>query len=86
MNTDGSHQQQLTDWKGWDSDPIWSPDGSQILFTSDRDATPEELAIDEQQSAGERGLAVYAMNADGSNVDPIFDDGAMQNVPTSWKQ
>ena len=84
MNTDGSHQQQLTDWKGWDSDPIWSPDGSQILFTSDRDATPDELAIDEQQSAGERGLAVYAMNADGSKVDPIFDDGAMQNVPTSW--
>lgn len=84
MNADGSHQRQLTHWKGWDSEPIWSPDGSQIVFTSDRDATPAELDIDERQSAGERGLAVYAMNADGSNVQSIFDDGAMQNVPTSW--
>jgi Tol biopolymer transport system component len=84
MNVDGSALQQLTDWKGWDSNPIWSPDGSQILFTSDRDATPAELAIDEEQSAGERGLAIYLMNADGSDVRSVYDDGAMQNVPTSW--
>ena len=84
MNADGSQLQQLTDWNGWDSDPIWSPDGSQILFTSDRDATPTELAIDEQQSAGEQGLAVYVMKADGSGVRSLFDDGAMQSVPTSW--
>jgi Tol biopolymer transport system component len=84
MNPDGSHMQQLTDWKGWDSDPFWSPDGGQILFTSDRDATPAELSIDERQSAGERGLALYVMNADGSDVRSLFDDGAMQSVPTSW--
>ena len=84
MNVDGSGLRQLTDWRGWDSAPVWSPDGSRLLFTSDRDATHAELLADERQTAGERGLAVYGMNADGSDVRSIYDDGAMQDVPTSW--
>jgi Tol biopolymer transport system component len=84
MNVDGSGLQQLTDWKGWDSDPIWSPDGSELLFTSDRDATARELAIDESAQAGERGLGVYLMNADGTDVRLLFKDDSMQSVPSSW--
>jgi Tol biopolymer transport system component len=85
MDADGSNMWRLTAWKGWDSAPVWSPDGGQIAFTSDRDASPQELSIDERQLAGERGLAVYVMKADGTDVRLVFADDAMQTVPTSWR-
>ena len=33
MNADGSNPKQLTDTRGFESSPAWSPDRSQILFT-----------------------------------------------------
>ncbi|PYP53118.1 MAG: hypothetical protein DMD45_02145, partial [Gemmatimonadetes bacterium] len=50
----------------WDYDPTWSPDGSQIAFTTRRDGNDE----------------IYAMSAsDGSGIlrlttDPAFDGEA----------
>ena len=35
----------------WNSDPVWSPDGSKLAFVSNRDGTPE----------------IYVMESDGSN-------------------
>jgi len=55
MNPDGSVQQRLTSDRSNDSDPAWSPDGSQIAFTSTR--------------GGDRDI--YVMNADGTNVRPL---------------
>lgn len=63
MNADGSSPTRLTDDRSrtdrlpsfvhvYDSDPVWSPDGSKIAFVSNRD----------------RLFAIYVMNADGSNV------------------
>lgn len=83
MAADGSDLEQLTEWKGWDSRPVWSSDGNEILFTSDRGATPAELET--KGLGGVQGLAIYVMDADGSHVRLIFDDGAMQDVPTSWR-
>ena len=37
MNADGSGQTRLTNIPGFDGEPVWSPDGSRIAFSSDRD-------------------------------------------------
>jgi Tol biopolymer transport system component len=50
VNTDGTGLMRLTDDPGQESFPVWSPDGTQIAFHSNRD---------------ERG-DVFVMNADGS--------------------
>ncbi|MDP9389616.1 MAG: hypothetical protein M3Q48_17300 [Actinomycetota bacterium] len=51
MNADGSNQTRLTENKFQDSLPVWSPDGTKIAFTTNRDSDFE----------------IYVMNADGSN-------------------
>jgi len=62
MNADGSNQTRLTDNPAADWGPSWSPDGSRIVFVSNRDENVE----------------IYTMNADGSDqirltVEPAED-------------
>ena len=45
MNVDGSNLVQLTDWHGYDNSPTWSPDGTQIVYTSDRDGAYDLYAV-----------------------------------------
>jgi TolB protein len=52
VNDDRSDVRRLTATPAREEDPSWSPDGSKIAFTSDRDGNPE----------------IYTMNADGSGV------------------
>ena len=66
MNADGSNQTRLTNsgsagcldeslvTSTWSENPSWSPDGTKIIFTSDRSTT----SIDED---------LWIMNADGTN-------------------
>ena len=52
VNADGSGSRNLTDSDhAYDDNPVWSPDGRAIAFTSDRDGNVE----------------IYVMDADGSN-------------------
>jgi Tol biopolymer transport system component len=54
MNKDGSNQRNISNhpaWDGYNWEFSWSPDGSQILFTTDRDGN----------------LEIYIMDADGGN-------------------
>jgi TolB protein len=46
--------------------PIWSPDGSKIAFTTNRDGNPE----------------IYVMNADGSNVRRMTNSPGIDVSPT----
>jgi len=62
---DGRNEVQLTDTLAREQRPTWSPDGSRIAFTSDRDGNEE----------------IYVMAADGSDVrrltnGPTFDHDA----------
>jgi Tol biopolymer transport system component len=59
MNADGSGQAQLTQPPGFSEDgaPNWAPDGSKLVFSSDRHCSTSCAQID-----------LYTVNADGSNV------------------
>ena len=61
MNADGSGQTRLTDNPASDTQPAWSPDGSRIVFTSNRDE-PNPSTCSHFLCNHE----IYVMNADGS--------------------
>jgi len=64
MDPDGSNQVNLTNDPADDFDPVWSPDGSQIAFVSNREnETP--------------GQFIYVMNADGSELHQLtYENGS----------
>lgn len=55
MNADGSNPRELTRGNENDTDPAFSPDGSEIAFASDRSGQPE----------------IYVMEADGANPHAV---------------
>ncbi len=56
MNTDGSEQTRITNNSADDWVPCFSPDGTKIAFTSERDGNSE----------------IYVMDADGNNQRKTF--------------
>jgi dipeptidyl aminopeptidase/acylaminoacyl peptidase len=65
MNPDGSGVTQITTAAGNDLFPVWSPDGSQIAFQSNRDGNYE----------------IYVMNADGSGTARLTNNAASDQTP-----
>ena len=52
VSTDGGKAQQITTNAAYDSDPIWSPDGKQIAFSTDRNGNLDVYVV-----AAEGGVA-----------------------------
>ncbi len=69
VNLDGSNLANLTNNSLYDIFGDWSPDGSQIVFTSRRDTVTDEI---------------YAMNSDGSSVVRLTSNSAADTV-TDWQ-
>lgn len=67
---------RLTNAKGYDAEGSYSPDGSQIVFASNRQAYSRELT-DREKELFEIDPAymidIYIMNADGTNVRQLTD-------------
>jgi TolB protein len=64
-NLDGSDLVRLTDSPGYDAECSFSPDGSEILFVSDRDGDPD----------------IYLMKADGTDVRQLTDEPGYDGGP-----
>jgi Tol biopolymer transport system component len=62
MNADGSGKRRITATRPHETNPVFSPDGTRIAFTSDRDnrrLSKERLG---------RGFELYTMALDGSGI------------------
>ena len=70
MNADGTGETQLTDNPAHDWMPSWSPDGTKIVFASERD----EAAHDNE---------IYVMNADGTGQTRLTNNDGEDFSP-SW--
>ncbi len=64
--TDGGGLRNLTNNQAEDTTPIWSPDGSKIVFVSQRDGLPQ----------------IYVMNSDGTGVKRLSDGTSRDFSPT----
>ncbi len=71
MTPDGSRPTQLTTGSNYnDVDPCWSPDGSKIIFTSDRGV-----------SNGRQNFDIWIMDADGTNPKQLTTNGSHDDRP-----
>jgi len=75
MNADGTNQRPLTNQPGGACQPVWSPDGTQLLFISPC----------ARKAATYREAALYRIKADGSEATLLLQlEGGVFDV--SWSQ
>ncbi|HEV2826383.1 MAG TPA: PKD domain-containing protein, partial [Pyrinomonadaceae bacterium] len=72
MDANGSNLIRLTNNGSNDDHPRWSPNGTKILFQSDRDSTPPS----DPENPGPTKQDIYVMNADGTGQTRLTTDAA----------
>src|SRR5205085_953169 len=72
MSADGAGQTRLTTDLANDDAPSWSPDGTKIIFRSDR-----------ERDGSDASAQVWTMNADGSGQADLSSD-QLGNYAASW--
>jgi Tol biopolymer transport system component len=83
-NADGSHLTRLTNTPGYDGGAFFTPDCSEIIWRASR---PEGDALTDYQRLLETDLVrpsqleIFRMNADGTNVVQLTDNGAANFGP-----
>ncbi len=85
---DGGNMIKVTDTFGYDAEGSFSPDGSKILFASNREAYTRQLSMAELallEDDSSYFMDLYIMDADGSNVkqltfSPGYDGGPFFNA------
>lgn len=78
MNADGSGLRKIAVTRYWETNPVWSPDGTQLAFTSDRDTRPRR---------GRRlnsGFELYTVHADGTAVTRLTRNRVAELFP-DWQ-
>ena len=71
MKPDSTEPTQLTQPSGYnDIDPVWTPDGTQIVYASDRGV-----------ASGKQNYDIWIMNADGSNPKQLTTNGSRDDKP-----
>ena len=73
---DGSNRRRLTEKKGFDLYPAWSPSGDRIAFT--RQSVPN-CALSFDILFPSYGRTIHVMNVDGSEVRDVFKSGDVSN-------
>jgi TolB protein len=65
MNSDGTDRRNITNTRYDDGEAEWSPDGTQIVFNSDRTGNSE----------------IWIMDADGSNLVQVTNHPSWDGFP-----
>jgi Tol biopolymer transport system component len=77
MSANGGAPRPILTTPAWETNPVPSPDGTRIAFTSDRDRRgPERLG---------HGLELYTMALDGSDVTRLTDNRQPDLFP-DWQR
>src|SRR5918998_2768310 len=91
INVDGTAERRLTNTLGLDGFPSWSPDGTRIAFSTDRDGGGNwEIYVMDSDGTHQRRLthtpekkeSVPAWSPDGKNIAYVAD--TFGNNPMIW--